>query len=101
MNSFHPELQLKDIESAITNKLNDLWSELKDFNPNSKAETVINESDTDDVCEPIYSTIISNTQKYLGQGSGWIIDSVLDHNINISKYNSLVDSSYIKLQRKK
>ena len=24
--------------------------------------------------------IISNIQKFLGKGSGWIIDSVLDHN---------------------
>ena len=38
-------------------------------------------------------------QKYIGQGSGWIIDSVIDHNINISKYNPLADSSYIKLPK--
>ena len=33
------------------------------------------------------STIISNKQKYLGKGSGWIIVSVIDRNINVSKYN--------------
>ena len=69
------------------------------FYSNSKAETVINENDIDDVFESIYSTIISNMQKYIGQGSGWIIDSVIDHNINISKYNPLADSSYIKLPK--
>ena len=31
--------------------------------------------------------------------SGWIIDSVIDHNINISKYNPLAGSSYIKLPK--
>ena len=36
------------------------------FYSNSKAETIINESDIDDVFESIYSTIISNIQKSLG-----------------------------------
>ena len=49
--------------------------------------------------ESIYSTVISNIQKSLGKGSGWIIDSVIDHDINISKYNPLVGRSYIKLPR--
>ena len=33
--------------------------------------------------ESVYSTIISNIQKSPGKGSGWIIDSVIDQNINI------------------
>ena len=37
------------------------------------------------------------TENFLGKDSGWIIDSAVDHNINISKYNSLAASSYIKL----
>ena len=56
------------------------------FYSNPKAETFINESDIDDVFESIYSTIISSMQKSLAKGSGWIIDSVLNHAINISKY---------------
>ena len=51
---------------------------------NSKAETIINKSEIDDVFEPIYLTIISNIQKPLGKGSGWIIDLIIDHNNNIS-----------------
>ena len=43
------------------------------------------------------STIISNKQKFIGKGSAWIIDSVVDHIINISKYKPLSGSSYIKL----
>ena len=43
----------------------------------------------------IYTTITSNIKKYLGKGSGWIINSVFDHNISISKYNSLAGSIYI------
>ena len=65
----------------------------------SKAETIINESDINDVFESIYTAIISNIQKSIGKGSGWIIDSFIGHNINISKYNPLTGSNYIKLPK--
>ena len=45
------------------------------------------------------TTVIPNIQKSLGKGSGWIIDSVIDHTISISKYNPLAGSSYIKLPK--
>ena len=64
---------------------------------NSKAETVINEKDIDDVFETIYILIISNIYNSLGKGPAGIIDSVIDH--NISKYNPLAGSSYIKLPK--
>ena len=38
-------------------------------------------------------------QKSLVKGSGWIIDSVIDHTISISKYNPLAGSSYIILPK--
>ena len=50
------------------------------FYSNSKAE-----SDINDVFQSIYTTVISNMQKSLGKGSDWITDSVIDHNISISK----------------
>ena len=65
----------------------------------TKAETIINKIDIDDLFEWIYSTVISNIQKSLGQGSGWIIDSIIDRNINISKYNPLAGISYIRLSK--
>ena len=37
--------------------------------------------------------------KSLGKGSGWIIDSVIDHTISILKCNPLAGSSYIKLPK--
>ena len=43
---------------------------------------------------------IKNIQKSQGKGSDWIIDSVIDHNINFSKYNPLAGSSYVKLTKK-
>ena len=116
MNSFNPELELKDTESAIKSKLIEVCSEIRGFRfetalvlmfkkieskdetkyenfySSSKVEIIINESDTENVLKSIYTTITSNIKKYLGKGSGWIIDSVFDHNISISKYNSLAGS---------
>ena len=49
--------------------------------------------------QSICTTIIINIQKSLGKVSGWIIDSVIDHIISISKYNLLAGSSYSKLPK--
>ena len=81
---------LKKIESEDKTKSDKFYS-------SSKAGIIMNESDIDDEFESIYSTIISKIQKLLGKGSNWIIDSVIDHTISISKYNHLAGSSYMKL----
>ena len=47
------------------------------FHLNSKAEKIINESDTDDALQQIYTVIIRNILKSLEKGSKWIIDSVI------------------------
>ena len=45
--------------------------------------------------------ILAQKQKqYLIKGSGWVIDLFIDDIINISKYNPLAGSSYIKLPKK-
>ena len=69
------------------------------FYSKSKADTIVNEGCINDVFESIYSTIILNIQKFLRQDSGWITDSVMDHNINISKNNLLAGEIYIKLPK--
>ena len=38
-------------------------------------------------------------QKYFGTDSGWIIDLVIDHKINVLRYNGLSVSSYIKFPK--
>ena len=82
-------LVFKKIENEDKTKFDNFYS-------SSKAEVIVNE---DDVFESIYTTIITNIQKFLGKGSGWISDTVIDHTINISKYNPLAGSSYIKLPK--
>ena len=70
------------------------------FYTNSKAETITNERDIDDASKSINGTVMSNIQNSLGKGSSWIIDSITDHNINISKYNALAGSASTKLPKK-
>ena len=120
-NAFNPELQLEDTVSAIKSKLIELLTQLKgfkflptlvsvfkeiesdyktkyeDFYSSSKAEIIINKSGIDNVFQSIYTTIITDIQISFRKGSGWIIDSVIDHTMSISKYNPLAGSSYIKL----
>ena len=74
------------IESKDNTKYDNFYS-------TSKAEIIINESDIDDVFESIYSTIILNIQKPLGNCSSWIIDSVIYQTVSISKYSTLAGSS--------
>ena len=69
------------------------------FYSDSKAEIIINESDIDDLFQSIHTTVTSNIQKSLRKGSVWIIDSVADQNISISKYNPLAGICYIKLPK--
>ena len=52
---------------------------------NSKREIIINENDIDDIFESIYITIISTKPKFIGKGSGWIFDSVINRTFNISR----------------
>ena len=85
-------LVFKKIESEDKTKYENFYS-------SSKAEIIINESDTDNVFQSIFSTIMENIRKSLRKGSGWITDSVIDHTISISKYNPLAGSSYIKLPK--
>ena len=86
-------LVLKKIESEDKRKYDNFYS-------SSKAEIITNARDIDDVFQSIYTTIVTNIQISLGNRSGWIIDSVTDHTISISRYNPLAGNSYIKLSNK-
>ena len=81
----------KKVESEDKTKFHNFFS-------TSKAQIIINENDIDDDVIN-YNKIITSIQKSLGKCSNWIIDSVIDHTISVSKYNLLAESSYIKLPK--
>ena len=114
----------KVTESTIKSKLLELLTQLKGFKfmavlvlvfkkiesedktnydsfySSSKAEMIINESAFDDVFKSNYTTIITNIQKSLEKGLGRITDSVIHHNINISKYNSFSWKQLYKITKR-
>ena len=61
-------LVFKKIEIDDERKYNTFYS-------HSKAETIVIENDIYNVFESIYTKVISNIEKSLGKGSGWIINS--------------------------
>ena len=94
LNSFNPELQLKDTKPAIKRKLIELLTQAKGyefvvtlvsvlkkienqdilkyntFYLHSEVETIINKSEINNAFESVYTAIILNMQKSLGKGSG-------------------------------
>ena len=81
-------LVFKKIESEDKTKYDNFYL-------SSKTKVITNESDIVDVFQSVYSTIIKDIQKSLGKGSGWIIDSVIDQTVSISKCNPLAGSTHI------
>ena len=78
-------LVFKNIESEDKTKHDNFYSSWK-------VEIIINENDVDDVLQSIYTPIITKIQKSLGKDSSWIIDSVINHTISVSKYNPLAEA---------
>ena len=69
------------------------------FYSSSIAEIIINESNIENAFKSIYTTIKADIKKSLWKCSRWIIDSVINHTISISKYHPLVGRSYFKLPK--
>ena len=74
---------------------------------NSKAEKIDHDADIDNAFELIYCTIMTKIEKYQVQGLGcidwviwWLINSMIESNIKVSKYKPMSSSSYIKLSNK-
>ena len=116
LDSFKPELRLKGGVSAFKSRLIESLTQLRGFKVLAtlvlvfkkietsdetkydnlySAQNLIKESDVENVLKSVYTVIIAYIQKSLGKGSGWIIDSVIDHPYSISKYNPLSGSSFI------
>ena len=63
----------------------------------SNASTIINENEIAEEIEISKQQIMNTVAQWISESSGWIIESLDSHYINIIKYNPLKGSSYIKL----
>ena len=64
---------------------------------NSKPKTIINKTQITEELQSSKHEILNITTQWISEGSGWTIESVDNHYLNIVKYEPIKGSSYIKL----
>ena len=64
---------------------------------NSKTKTLINENEINEVLQTSRQELMKTIGQWISEGSGWTIQSVDGHYINLTKYKPLNGSSYIEL----
>ena len=115
-----PLIQLQNTRSVIKNNLLKVLNEMKGlkFNEtlkitfekqkgdeliekeayfNAKSQTVTNDAYIDNLLQITQQQIVNMIQQWISEGSGWTIQSVDGHFINVVKYRPLRGSSYIPL----
>ena len=64
---------------------------------NSPAQTIINNTEIDKALEVSKQGILNKIAVWISEGSGWTVESVENHYLNVVKYEPMKGSSYIKL----
>ena len=64
---------------------------------NSKAQTIINHTEITPTLKFSEQLILNKVSEWISEGSGWTIDSIDNHYLNIVKYKPMNGSSYIQL----
>ena len=64
---------------------------------NSKADLIINKNDIKPSLKISQQNILNIISQWVSEGSGWTVQSIESHNINIANYSPLKGSSYIEL----
>ena len=122
INRQDPLIQLQNTRSVIKNNLLKVLNEMKGlkFNEtlkisfekyngaeliknksyfNAKLKTVTNEIEIDNFLQITQQQIVNKIPRWISKGSGWTIQSVDGHFINVAKYRPLRGSSYIPLPK--
>ena len=66
---------------------------------NAKSQTVTNEIEIAELLQITQQQIVNKIQQWISEGSGWTIQSVDGHFINVFEYKPLKGSSYIPLPK--
>ena len=64
---------------------------------NSKAQTIINNVEIPKALQSAKEQILNTISQWLSEGSGWTIDIIETHHLNIAQYQPTKGSSYIEL----
>ena len=63
----------------------------------SKQHNVINTHSIQESLELSQQDVFKKITNWMSEASGWVVNQVLRHYVNIAKYNPLEESSYINL----
>ena len=88
---FVETLQVKFVKHTNDKKI------LKNGYFNSTTDLIINETDIKLAIQASEQQILNKIAQWISEGSGWTIQSIENHYINIVNYSPLKGSSYIKL----
>ena len=88
---FVETLQVKFVKHSNDKKI------LKNGYFNAPTDLIINATDIKLALQASQQQILNIISKWISEGSGWMIQSIENHYINIVNYNPLKGSSYIKL----
>ena len=88
---FVETLQVKFVKYSNNNKI------LKNGYFNSTTDLIINKTDIKLALQASQQQILNKIAQWISEGSGWTIQLIENHYINIVNYNPLKGSSYIEL----
>ena len=88
---FVETLQVKFVKHSNDKKI------LKNGYFNSTTDLIINETDIKSAIQASQQQILNKIAQWVSEGSGWTIQLIENHYINIVNYNPLKGSSYIEL----
>ena len=93
---------LESMRGLKVNETLEILFSKKTEGPSGKAMIInnkayINSGAKEGVLKSTMETILSIVDTWVSRGSGWVIDSISNHYLNIAKYSPLNGSSYIEL----
>ena len=90
---------LKYVETlkVTLSKMSDGETVIKNAYFNSTPQTIINQMEIADSLQSSKQQILNKIAQWISEGSGWTIQSVDSHYLNIVKYKPMKGSSYIQL----
>ena len=95
---FIETLEVTFVKKIITDSINKTTKLIyKKAFFNSKAKTVTKASDVEPELNMSRQEILNVIDKWVSEGSGWAVNSIDSHYINVTTYKSLHGSSYIEL----
>ena len=87
---------VETLQVKFTKFSNDRKTEKNGFF-NSKADLILNNTDIQSSLEISKQHILNLISQWVSEGSGWTVQSIESHNINIANYSPLKGSSFIEL----